>query len=435
MTTHEFLQKWHHPEGHDLPQVEEFVISLVPHPSSFNRGLPTSNLRFQIKCTVSIEIFPRIHETVQSNNLQSRSSDDVIEELLNQLDVALSQRVKEVQDVLSAVPQPDKPILVILAGAGFSAGFGLPLTNGLRELAMRRCEDPRDHLEPLHKDRLAEYPLNEYLREDGAISDFEILLTLWEGYRHQLEQIKGWGGISHRELYRRFIERICCHLYRLSWNAEASDLHQDRFRGLADWLAQAKQRYDVRFVTFNYDVILEMLCKEAGFSFAYRERSDPSDIPIRKLHGSVNWLEFDCEVQAPNTRLDSVYESGSQYIYAFSEVEVHESPYGSSGKIPVLIAPSAGKSYRGVYEWIWSLAAQDIVAAQKVLIVGYSFPPLDVYAEYYLAKLLEKTRKPVTYILPPGKALDRVRRLMHKIEPTFICDKWEVCHFKNQTEA
>jgi hypothetical protein len=126
--------------------------------------------------------------------------------------------------------------------------------------------------------------------------------------------------------------------------------------------------------------------------------------------------------------MDLIYRSGRQFIYAFPEVG--RCPDGASGEMPVIIPPLAGKSYRGVYEWVWTFAAHDLSVADKVLFVGYSFPSLDAFAEFHLARILRKRDKPVTYILPRGPALNRVKVLLNEIEVTFIPTKWQVRHFE-----
>jgi hypothetical protein len=428
MTIHEFLEKWHHPNGQEWLDVEGFAIRLQPHlPTD-----PTGELVFVIECTLCTGGFPRIHESVKSNALKGRTSQVIIEELLDQLHAALSRRLKEINARSPRHPKLGKPVLVVVAGAGFSAGFGLPLTAGLKQLAAKPCSSPRSRLDELHPKAFEEYPLNEYLAKDGKISDFEILLTIWEAYLHQLGQVDKLRERTHRECYRRFIEQICCHLYSLSWDIKTEASHGKQFDELSAWLLAAKDRYDVRFITFNYDVILEMLCKQAGFSFTYRECIDPEVIPIRKLHGSVNWLEFSLgfseELSSPNGTMDLIYASGERRIYAFPEVNDCPPSYATR-EMPVLIPPSASKTYRGVYEWIWTFAAQDIMAADKVLIVGYSFPPLDVFAEHHLVRCLKDAGKPVTFILPDGPAQSRVQELLHEVSPTCIPHKWHVEHF------
>lgn len=431
MTIHDFLEKWHHPGGQDWPEVEQFNITLRPDFS--NRSRPTSAIGFRIECTVCVGIYPRIHETVRCPAIQQQRSEDAVEDLLDQLHKALSQRFQEVKRAAAQRAKPEKPVLAVIAGAGFSAGFGLPVTAGLKELAARPCDEPESHLHELHRHDLERYPLNEYLRDGGSIDDFEVLLTIWEGYRHQLGQVDERREVRHDQCYRRFIEQVCCHLYRLSWAVRDCDSHVQRFGQLADWLKEAKRRYDVRFVTFNYDVILEMLCREAGFAFTYDQASDPIVIPIRKLHGSVNWQEFNGEISSPNAEMTLLHRSGDQWIYAYPQVD--RCPYGASGEMPVVIPPMASKSYRGLYEWIWSFAAYDLSLADKVLIVGYSFPPLDAFAEHHLIRAIKDGSKSLTYVLPDAQAQGRIRNLLREKTPDFINQKWEVDHFRSVLDA
>jgi hypothetical protein len=198
---------------------------------------------------------------------------------------------------------------------------------------------------------------------------------------------------------------------------------------LAAWLKRAKESHDVRFVTFNYDVVLETLCQRAGFPFVYAKRTDASQVPIRKLHGSINWQSYAGESACPSTPMSLLYESGGQYVYAFPDVS--KCPFGSSGEPPVLVPPMAQKQYRGIYEWMWAYAGLDLAATAKLAIVGYSFPPLDVFAEAHLIPALRDFAGRVTYILPPCTALERVRHLLRNLNVTFVSEEWEVEHFEH----
>ena len=127
------------------------------------------------------------------------------------------------------------------------------------------------------------------------------------------------------------------------------------------------------------------------------------------------------------------YTSRAQWIYAYPQVD--RCPYGASGKMPVVIPPMASKLYRGLYEWIWSFAAYDLSLADKVLIVGYSFPPLDVFAEHHLIDAIKQGSKSLTYVLPDVQAQQRIRNLLGEKAPDFINHNWEVEHFRSVLDA
>lgn len=411
-----------------MPEIEKLVVRLIPDTSSGDLKEPLSELRYAAECTLDVGIYPRVHESVESLAIQRRLSDEVIEELLDKLDARLDERCNEINRLSRANTTPDKPVLAVIAGAGFSAGFGLPVTTGLPDLVAKPCDKPRSRLnDGWHHNELGEYPLREYLARDGTIPDFEYLLTIWEAYRNQLLQSDAIKGRGHVQCYRSIIENICCHLYRLSWAIRDADGFRTTFDALVRWLSQAKRHYDVRFITFNYDVVLEMLCTAAAFPIIYTHRPDTEAIPIRKLHGSVNWQEFDSTVDSPNAELTLLYESAQQHIYAFPEVD--RCPYGSSGEMPVLIPPTASKSYEGIYEWVWASAAHDISVADHIIVVGYSFPPLDAFARCHLRQVLQEKSGRITYILPSGGHQNRVRKVLDGVDVDYISDKWKVQHF------
>ncbi len=154
---------------------------------------------------------------------------------------------------------------------------------------------------------------------------------------------------------------------------------------------------------------------------------DPIEVPIRKLHGSINWQSYAGEATSQKVKMDLLYKTAQRCIYAFPDVTI--CPYGSSGEMPVLVPPTASKEYRGVYEWMWAYAGLDIPAADKLAIVGYSFPLLDVFAERHLLPMLRERSGSLLYVLPKCPALDRVRDLLRERDVTFVEEKWRIEHF------
>lgn len=330
--------------------------------------------------------------------------------------------------------QSSRPTLLAILGAGFSAGFGLPISNGLKEYVSKPCESPSsglfEEVPSLYEEAIREYPVRELLKKKGAVVDIEHFLSIWPGYCEQVYAASGRRTGNFKSIYRGIIERVCSHLYALSWQAAHADSNSfGRFDAFASWLKDTANNYDVRFVTFNYDIVLELACNAAGLGFEYfdeHSRNAPNDrILIRKLHGSVNWQEFPGESASPNSEMNYLHHSNGSWVYSFPTVT--KCPYSASGTIPVIIPPAANKTYNELFRWCLCLAAGDIRAADRVLIVGYSFPGIDAFARIHLARLLESKHEIKCVCKTPDR--DDLANLL-RLEGDQVVDQyWELEHF------
>lgn len=376
-----------------------------------------------------IDDWPDVSESA-AIRLGTDASCDRIATLLCQLDERLTRQIERQHQLSGSKPSLSKPVLVVLAGAGFSNGFGLPITDGLKALALRVCPNPKPEGtdEILHLDK---YPLSEFSGSQDRIPDIEYLLTIWVDYLDQLDQTKQ-RDVTSWSRYHDFIENLCCHLYAKS-NAALSD-HADRFKAMVRWLTEAIRQYDVRFVTFNYDVVLEQICRHAGLQFTYlASEADAMVIPIRKLHGSLNWRELPGKCGA-HANTEMIHEGDESHVYAFHDVDSF-SRWGS-GKPPLIIPPSAGKKYNQILLTTWGFAARDLRVADKILIVGYSFPPLDAFATVRLREVLTSRHaflsshpRKITYISPNGADCERVRKLLGLSLDAVREARWSPDHF------
>lgn len=435
MNRAQFLKKWHSPPK---SWVLDLNTELVPNYGLCSVTHPWEGFRLRINCRFRDDsYYPVIEEQCASARLGRRRIGDVEAELLTELDAALSRHTQHNRSVFDSVRQPsDKPVLAVLCGAGFSAAFGLPVTRGLKECVAERCSDPlldHSHFDygNMFAEAVAEFPLREFLAPDPTIRDFEYLLTLWPGYREQLNAMNPRNAIRHDQFYKATLVRVACHPFVRSWEASRSPAYAERRDLLSEWLRSATCSHDVRFITFNYDVVLEQLCLHSGFRFEYLERQSDADtcapsIPLRKLHGSINWQEYDGECSSSNARMWHLYSRMGRSVYAFPEVE--RCRYGASGKIPVLIPPAADKKYDELFQILWTIASREIQTASRILIVGYSFPPIDAFATNTLAQILREKPDRCLYVCRNADVLN-INRLTGIPCDQIINAPWEIEHF------
>jgi len=138
-------------------------------------------------------------------------------------------------------------------------------------------------------------------------------------------------------------------------------------------------------ISFNYDTLLEDSLAALGMPFSYElplsgatyhplaleiERAliDPEAIRVLKLHGSVNW------------GINRVSETESTLSVYLTYKELLE-----DGKHPYLLPPTWRKVFAGALAQVLIRALDAIRDASRIIIIGSSLAPTDLYFKYLLA--------------------------------------------------
>lgn len=124
-----------------------------------------------------------------------------------------------------------------------------------------------------------------------------------------------------------------------------------------------------------------------------------------------------------------LFKETEGWVYASGDLAA---PPGLSAGIleePVLIPPQAQKTYGGIIDQVWRFAEGDIASAEKVLIVGYSFPPLDTFATVRLQEAL--AGKEIFYVNPDSNSCTRAKSLLAKSKVQTDVSGWNLSHFQN----
>jgi hypothetical protein len=336
----------------------------------------------------------------------------------------------------------EKPKLILLTGAGFSAGFGFPITNGLMELIKKPCEKPVSHFPGNMRYGYDSSPLKDFFSGDRPYDNFEYLLTVWNGYRNQLSQCNPVEAKKHEAMYHAMIKHLCCHFYSYCDAIQDNEEYRHEFILIAEWLSRATKTFDVRILTFNYDIVWERICEEAKIRYQYKIDDQSIGVMIRKLHGSMNW--FEVEADPGNAQVSPrkvIHENQGKLICAYEGTTWPIYPsYRTNSDHPPMIAPSASKEYGTVFKDVWDDALKDLQTAHRVLVIGYSFPHLDAFAQHRLVPALffrqEKKQIPVDYVLPDGNDLTRVKALLvsNRIDVEYHPHKWQINDFNRILE-
>ena len=188
---------------------------------------------------------------------------------------------------------------------------------------------------------------------------------------------------------------------------------------------------DLTVVTFNYDLLIERTVEQIAsksndvefyFPGCYRlgditlnsvngmpaftsAGADEKGVSILKLHGSMNWQsKHTSEVPVP-----------SAMFHPNRTLHVIDSPLISQGLSwtnrkriyymkPIIVPPVSGKRNMMHSKLIplWDKAASALQEADRIVIVGYSCPPLDLEARMLLSENLRQNSDKRIYVIDPS---------------------------------
>ncbi|KAF0141602.1 MAG: Uncharacterized protein FD122_1157 [Stygiobacter sp.] len=162
-------------------------------------------------------------------------------------------------------------------------------------------------------------------------------------------------------------------------------------------------------ISFNYDLVMESFLFEQGkwfpsdgygipFNIKGKSFSRSSEIQIFKMHGSLNWIDKD-------GNLELVWNDTS-IPHKFPDYPTDDfNIYFTAG---TWMLPSFIKQFSipKILE-IWSRAAKQLTVAEEVLFIGYRLPPEDS-AVYALLSNIDFTNKTIT-VINPDKEIDALK--------------------------
>lgn len=183
----------------------------------------------------------------------------------------------------------------------------------------------------------------------------------------------------------------------------------DDIARFARLLMHAKPTYKVSFITFNYDIGLEIALRQREVAWTYPANTAQSGIgqavAIFKLHGSVNWWmdgeklaivdipEIDRLIQRPcawpreKGVRDELFMPMSQQMPWYKEAS------GRRGA-PFIVPPAESKQTgRTSIMSTWVAASDAIAAADYLCVIGYSIPSTDeFFRQFFAMSLLQNAR-------------------------------------------
>jgi len=204
------------------------------------------------------------------------------------------------------------------------------------------------------------------------------------------------------------------------------------YRFLLSEVRKLESPEDLSIITFNYDLLAERALYEIAskngnniFSFpgCYRLKDiekvqvmqgcEPfsqiskahDGVAVLKLHGSMNWQSKHTSA-APTS---SALFSPNRAIHVMNSPEMPGSLTWKPNKRriymkPIIVPPVSGK--RGMMHsampQLWKIAANALQQADRVIVAGYSCPPLDLEARILLSENLRANSSKKLYVIDPN---------------------------------
>lgn len=159
-------------------------------------------------------------------------------------------------------------------------------------------------------------------------------------------------------------------------------------------------------ITTNYDLVAEFglwtigmaprlpteweaHTKKNGYASLYSK--EPTHPRLCKLHGSLNWLGHDANskkllVEDRISRVHGPMNEPREREWRLPVMAASDYYSENNCAAPLIVPPTLYKQQSGPeFEDVWITARQALRSAQRLAVIGYSFPPSDTYMKYFFA--------------------------------------------------
>jgi hypothetical protein len=293
---------------------------------------------------------------------------------------------------------------VFILGAGASKKAGAPLMGDFLDIARDLWRGRHATNEAFGKvfrgiSRLQQVHSKASLdihNVESVFAAFEMSKTLGRFGEYDLAQIDELVASMREVIVQTLDETI-----RIPWSGNqprAPEPYPEFVRLVSDLNRASRPERTVAIITFNYDVALDFACFQNGthVDYALDSRKQSGNLPLLKLHGSLNWAT--CDKCNSLVAWDlSKYLGRFQWLHVDSETRFVSMPIGAQIKefthcdekvseAPVIVPPTWNKTeFHRALSSVWGAAARELSDAEDLFIIGYSLPESDAFFRYLFA--------------------------------------------------
>lgn len=336
-----------------------------------------------------------------------------------------------------------KKKIIFFLGNGFSQGFGFPNMNELWDICLK---PNHQYYEDSLKEAKNRYPLAYLITRD--VCDIELLLTTWKSYYESYENYipSSNANKSGRGYFYDYVENMNGWLHLYTLRSTKLPLFNE-FKG---WLKETLSKFEITFITTNYDLLLEKILLDNTFKYHYIESKEIGSIPIRKVHGSISWFSSAQPIlrEYESFPLNSFFKSKEKksYVYDLSSnclsfptlAKIHMqfgSQLRSDNVVPIstIIPPVIGKDYNELFNSIILSTIQDFENFAYFVIIGYSFPEADPVVKDIFVEFYNKYKTQDSKVININKSVNACEKINHIFKGNIevIKEKWNVGHLKS----
>jgi NAD-dependent SIR2 family protein deacetylase len=174
-------------------------------------------------------------------------------------------------------------------------------------------------------------------------------------------------------------------------------LPAEPYNVFARLISDLRRHESVALITFNYDLCLDYALHFNTVAVDYclmNETVEAGKLPLLKLHGSLNWGRCqNCDGITPWHMHE--FFKGRMWLDAQDSVRLelsnklqqHSHCGGSPLKpSPVIVPPTWNKGrFHTELSTVWRAAAKHLSEAERIVVIGYSFPKTDEFFHYFYA--------------------------------------------------
>jgi hypothetical protein len=300
--------------------------------------------------------------------------------------------------------------LVVILGAGASADFGVPTLGHLFKDTQAKIYLRNNSWLATHLNEIFWKPRGHDLNTSEKSLTVEEMLTILRDW--ELE--KAVPARLNNEELARFRKSIYVLIYKALF--EGKSTKKEHLNTLIDFAR--KQFEQTTWASFNWDCIFESSFWYSSGPWGPGNRTNPN-LAINlngwrngslkhvylKLHGSINWW----------------FNDGKLNYFPFSNDGALQSQWETYSKDdaptthPVILEPSYYKYSDSLYKQLepqWNVFLKNLVAADYILVIGYSLPNADSQARCKMLTAFQANPNSLWGVIDPNpETLDRYRRL------------------------